>query len=219
MERKKAQERAAKFQYTLALYGLDPDVQFDTNLYTNCENRSTGYQDNGGYAYNFLDRLPVQCGDQEVLAGFKLSHSGSRSAYNYKCCKPRTSDNRIKPIVNQTKSTETVRTRRWNDPWNTKKRLNCPQFLNGFSLQTNYRPNRSNYNYKCSVMNKDFPKDIRNPRLSCATYKTNKVFKHSGTQNLQNLNVQCPDGMLKDVNLIEDRIRYGYQYTCCKPYT
>lgn len=222
-EKRKQQQIAAKLSNTLSLYGIDPNIPYDTNMYFTCRNDTTSRQDNGGYQYNFLDRLPVGCRSDEILGGFKLNHQGNTSYYSYKCCKPMTSDNRVRPKINETKNTpENKRSWNWSNPWDMNANLDCGHdgYLNRFHLQTGYDPNKDYYNYTCSKMYKQFPNDMRNVQHSCAAqpYYTAWAPTNSGTQNMSQLDVNCPDGALKNVRMERSGNNYRYVYECCKPY-
>lgn len=222
-ERRRQQEVAAKLSNTLSLYGIDPNIPYDTNMYFTCRNLTTSKQDNGGYQYNFLDRLPVGCGSEEILGGFKLNHQGNTSYYSYKCCKPMTSDNRVRPKIVENKNTPmNTNSWHWSNPWDMNANLSCGQgeYLNRFHLLTGYNPNIDYYNYSCSQMHKQFPNDKRNVEHSCSpqSYYTAWAPTNSGTANMQQLEVNCPDGALKNVRMERSGNSYRYAYECCKPY-
>lgn len=221
-ERKRQQEVAAKLSNTLSLYGIDPNIPYDTNMYFTCRTATTSRQDNGGFQYNFLDRLPVGCGSEEMLGGFKLHHVGNQSYYTYKCCKPMTSDNRVRPQITQNKNTNmNYNSWNWSNPWDMNANLECGHggYLNRFHLLTGYEPNRDYYSYNCSTMYKQFPNDKRNVQHSCgADSYTAWAPTNSGTQNMQQLEVNCSDGALKNVRMERSGGNYRYVYQCCKPY-
>lgn len=227
-ERKKQQEVSANLSSMLSLYGIESDIPFDTNMYFSCKTSTTPKQDNGGFKYNFLDRLPVACGSEEILAGFKLNHEGNKSYYSYKCCKPMTSDNRIKPrVVEPNKKTpENKNWNNWSNPWDMSANLECGDggYINRLHLQTvNPRaPKKPSdyYNYSCSQMTKKNNSDKRNVGHSCLLNNyTDWVPKKSGTEPMQNLIVDCPDGALKNLEMQHSQSgEYRYKYDCCKPY-
>jgi hypothetical protein len=210
-EKNKLQDKLGKLQGTLNLYGITNNMDFDTTIFTDCTNKKTSEIDQNGYTLDTLKKLDINCGDEEVLTGFKLNHDNNKTYYNYTCCKPHTSDNYIRPKKMDSQMTEEKPN--IENPWDLNSKLSCDQFLNGLNLQA-----KNNYKYNCSTMYKKSPKDTRNIQFSCKDDKTNLVDTNSGTLNMQNLNVNCHDGMLKNVELIKDDKKYGYKYTCCRPY-
>lgn len=219
-------ELTAKLSNTLSLYGIEPTIPYDTNMYFTCRSDSTSKNDNGGYKYNFLDRLPVSCGSEEILGGFKLINEGNKSYYTYKCCKPMTSDNRVRPIVtaqNQPTKPTNYNSRNWSNPWDMNANMSCGEggYLNNFRLMTGYNPNRDYYNYNCSTMQKKYSNDRRNVKHSCGKeLYTAWAPTNSGFKNMEQLDVNCPDGALQYVEMEKsaDGGSYRYKYKCCKPY-
>lgn len=207
-DKNKYQEKIGKLNSTLSLYGIPTDLDPDTNIFTDCTTKRTNEVNSDDYTYDVLSNLKIKCGDEEVLSGFNLNHDNNKTYYKYTCCKPHTSDNYVRPKLFESKET--------NENKDITHKMECEQYLNGFGLEIDEDIN--NYNYTCSTMYKKSEKDARNVNFSCKDEETDLIDANSGILNMQKLNVNCKEGMLKNVELIKNDNKFGYKYTCCRPY-
>jgi hypothetical protein len=237
-DKNKYQKESAELKNTMAIYGIPSSPDIDTSLHSNCYVKETHRNHRGGNNYNFLDRHDVACGDQEVMSGFKLQFSGGdKMAYKYTCCRPSTFDGRIRPQVIDIKNTDEHQHKgEWNYPAKMGHEIACGDgYVNRFKLDTSYgkkKKQRDNcgrrvrvttgdkdwYSYKCSQIKKQNENDMRSVNTSCVTKQTDLQPQEGGISNMQYMDVKCEDSYLKDFKIIEDDGKYGYSYTCCKPY-
>jgi hypothetical protein len=69
------------------------NIQIDYNCVpipnlTNCTNISTPFNDDGNGNTTFLDRLPVNCGEDQVMTALHLTRNsdGNQIRFDYTCC-------------------------------------------------------------------------------------------------------------------------------------
>lgn len=221
-ETNRLNERISKLNNTLQLYGIDPKADYSATLVPNCSARTTTYNDDGGGKYNYLDRHNVQCGDDEILSGFKMNTQNGVINYDYKCCQPKTLDNHIKPKMEEKKETPQHQSDKdFQKIWDSKHSLECDGYINSMNLnvEKKSRINYDKYNYTCSKMHKDFSKDRRKLDVVCEDKSTKFMPTNNGIYNLQYMNVECEDGAgIKDLKMVKQGNTFGYNYKCCKPY-
>lgn len=209
------------------------DNKTDT-IESSCVNRVTPWQENGGWRYNYMDRIPILCGDNEVLNSYTLERHptlNNYTHYEYKCCKLDTKpvDGRLKEQV-QYNETPFKDAGKWDNILNlTDQPIKCndvtdrnKSMLKGFRLEPQYlnngQTNNSRYNVHCTTFNTDIIN--KKLRTSC-TKKSSNTFPLSGKDQfdiLHNVQVGCNEGEgLKDVTLKNYGTEYKYEYYCCRP--
>lgn len=195
----------------------------------NCRDEYTPWNDAGGWAFNFLDRHNVQCGDGEVVSKFQLesAYFPDRTRYKYRCCKidsypvPR----KVRENVSRM-ATAFDNSQMWNTMGLTSHSVQCKKqgekqgMLKRFQLEAQYiNPIQSNakYNFDCAahepygLINKDIKTTCR--KVQTPPNETAPTFNY-----LDRHDVKCNDGEgISDFVLRNDGTRFYYEYSCCKP--
>ena len=210
----------------------------NATLVEKCRDVNTQPNNWGGGSFNYLDRHDVRCNDNEVLQRAKLSTDGKQIYYDMKCCSINTNvgENARFHTV-EDKNTPDVSVGRTSRGWDARSLYNnvtqttpkCDgtnRYLNGFHLNSRYRPDQFHYNYTCSDIDNDLLAIKPHKKIDHYCFDKSTPYRRFGSGAYTDLfyaDMSCPSGsylsgwkMEKDDRRRKNR-GYWVNYKCCYP--